>query len=163
MRFFFLVSLALLAVPSVAQQVKDMYPRLAKAQKYDSEGFTPIDCFAGQVKVRGKRVARELFSVLLPDDNKKCCGTIVRNARTDKHGHFLVEPMGEGEYYAQFHFKGVEHLASFAILEGYNRCDGSDYVRINFSDPKEAQVQEYIWINDSGRECEEYEPQCYRK
>jgi hypothetical protein len=164
MKFFFLVSLAFLAgLPSVAQQVKDMYPRVAKAQKYTSEGFTPVDCFAGQVKVRGKRVTRESFSVFLPDENKKCCGATVKTAQTDEHGHFLVEPMEEGEYFAQFHFKGVEHIASFAIFEGYKRCGGSDYVQINFSDPDKAQIQESISINDSGRECEENEPQCYRK
>ncbi len=163
MKSFFLVLFVLLAMPSVAQQMKDMYPRWTKAQKYAAEGFKPLDCFAGQVKVRGKRVTREQFSVFLPDDDKKCCGTLVKSARTDEHGHFLVEPMREGEYFAQFQFKGVEHVASFAIIEPYDRCNGSDYVQINFSEPSKAQIQESIWINDSGRECRENEPQCYRK
>jgi hypothetical protein len=153
-------------MPSIGQEklrMEDSYPRWAKAQKYLGTGFQPIDCFAGQVKVRGKRVTREPFSVFLPDDNKKCCGTLVKSARTDEHGHFFIEPLQEGEYFAQFQFKGVEQVASFAIIESYNRCDGSDYVQINFSEPSKAQIQESIWINDSGRECEDNEPQCFRK
>jgi hypothetical protein len=106
---------------------------------------------------------REPFSVFLPGDNKKCCGTPVRSARIDDHGHFFVEPLREGEYFVQFQFRGVEHVASFAIVETYDRCGGSDYVQINFTEPNKAQIQESIWINDSGRECEESEPQCYRK
>ncbi len=143
--------------------MEDSYPRWAKAQKYVGTGFQPIDCFAGQVKVRGKRVTREAFSVSLPDGNKKCCGTLVKSARTDEHGHFLVEPMREGEYFAQFQFKGVEHVVSFAIIDTYARCGGSDYLQINFLEPSKAQIQESIWINDSGEECRENEPQCYRK
>ncbi|MGA9354816.1 MAG: carboxypeptidase-like regulatory domain-containing protein [Terriglobales bacterium] len=139
------------------------YPRIAKAQKYTSEGFTPVDCFAGQAKVRGKRVKRELYSVFLPDDNKKCCGTPVKSARTDEHGHFFVEPLREGEYFVQFQFKGVGQLASFAILESYESCSEAAYVEINFSAPSKAQIQESIWINDSGQECEGNEPQCFRK
>jgi hypothetical protein len=68
-----------------------------------------IDCFAGQVKVRGKRIMREPVSVFLPDDNQKCCGTLVKNARTEEHGLFFVEPLREGEYFAQFEFRGAEH------------------------------------------------------
>ncbi len=163
MKFFLVASLALLVMPSLSQTTKDMYPRLTKAQKYAAEGFTPVDCFGGQVKVRGKRIMREPFSVFLPDDNKKCCGTLVKSARTDEHGHYFVEPLREGEYFVQFQFGGDEHVASFAIVETYDRCRGSDYVQINFSDPNKAQIQESIWINDSGRECRESEPQCYRK
>jgi hypothetical protein len=113
--------LLLLATPSVAQQPAEMYPRWAKAQRYAAEGFKPVDCLAGQVKVRGKRIAQEPFSLFLPDGDKKCCGTLVRSARTDKHGHFVVEPLQEGEYFAQFHFKGIEHVASFAVLASYDQ------------------------------------------
>ena len=143
--------------------MENSYLRWAKAQKYVGTAFQPIDCFAGQVKVRGKRVTREPFSVSLPDSNKKCCGTLVKRTQTDEHGHFLVEPMREGEYFAQFQFKGVEHVVSFAIVDTYDRCGGSDYVQINFLEPSKAQIQESIWINDSGEECRENEPQCYRK
>ena len=143
--------------------MEDSYPRWVKAQKYVGTVFEPIDCFAGQVKIRGKRVTRQPFSVFSPNGNMKCCGTLVKGARTDKHGHFLVEPMQEGEYFAQFQFRGVEHVVSFAIIETYDRCGGSDFVQINFSEPSKAQIQESIWINDSGEECRENEPQCYRK
>jgi hypothetical protein len=47
MKLFLVVSLALLVVPSVSPQAKDVYLRSAKAQKYAAEGFTPVDCFAG--------------------------------------------------------------------------------------------------------------------
>ena len=135
----------------MAQQAEQMYPRWAKAQRYAAEGFTPVDCFAGQVKVRGRRIAQESFSIFLAEGCKKCCGTPIRSAQTDKHGHFVVEPLLEGEYFAQFHFKGVEHVARFAILAGYDRCGASDYVQVNFAEPNKAEVLESIWINDSGR------------
>jgi hypothetical protein len=93
MKHFLIVLLASLVMPGIAQSNQDMYPRLEKAQKYDSEGFALIDCFAGQARVHGKRIKREPFSVFLPDSKKKCCGTIVKNARTDEHGHFVIEPL----------------------------------------------------------------------
>jgi len=143
--------------------MENSYPRWAKAQKYVGTVFQPIDCFAGQVKVHGKRVTRQPFSVFSPNGNMKCCGTLVKATRTDEHGHFLVEPMQEGEYFAQFSFRGAEHAVGFAIIETYARCEGSDYVQINFLEPNKAQIQESMWINDSGEECREDEPQCYRK
>ena len=62
-------------------------------------------------------------------------------------------------------FRGNRRInpITIAIVESYDRCGGSDYVQINFSDTNKAHIQESIWINDSGRECEENEPQCYRK
>ncbi|MGA7686185.1 MAG: hypothetical protein WCC32_18825 [Terriglobales bacterium] len=163
MKCFFVLLVGLLAMPGLAQSAQDMQARLAKAQKYDSDGFTPIDCFAGQAKVRGKRIMQESLSIFVPDGNQKCCGALVKSTRTDVHGHFFVEPLREGEYFAQFQFKGVKHVAGFAILESYDRCGESDYVEINFSDPAKAHIQESVWINDSGEECSENEPQCFRK
>jgi hypothetical protein len=142
--------------------MEDMYPRWTKAQKYAAAGFQPIDCFAGQVRVRGKRVTRQPFSVFSPNDNLKCCGTLVKSSRTDEHGHFFVEPMSDGEYFAQFEFKGVQHTTNFAIVQSYAHC-GSEFVEINFSDPNKAQLKESVAINDSGEECGENEPQCYHK
>ena len=158
----FLLLLALLT-PNFPQTAEEMNARLAKAHKYTAEGFTPVDCFAGQVKVRGKRIAQESLSVFLPDDGGRCCGSLVKSTRTDKHGHFVVEPLQEGMYFAQFQFKGAEQVARFAILESYDRCNGADYVEVNFAELNKAQIQEFIWINDSGEECEENEPQCFRK
>ncbi len=96
-------------MPDVAQgqsQPTDSYPRWTKAQKYAAEGFKPVDCFAGQGRVHGKRIVRQPFSVLATNDDMKCCGKLLKSARTDEHGHFLIEPMSEGEYFAQFEFKG---------------------------------------------------------
>jgi len=118
------MSLLLFALPGIAQEkprMEDSYPRWAKAQKYEGTGFQPIDCFAGQVKVRGKRVTRQPFSVFSPNGNVKCCGTLVKGARTDEHGHFVVEPLQEGGYFAQFQFRGVDYAVSFAIIETYDR------------------------------------------
>ena len=53
-------------------------------------------------------------------------------------------------------------MASVAIIERDDRC-GNEYVAINFSDPKNVQIQESIRINDSGEDCRENEPQCFRK
>jgi hypothetical protein len=138
-------------------------PRWAKAQEYASRGIEPLNCFAGQVRVRGKRVIRQQFSVYLPNVEMKCCGTLVRSARTDAHGHFFVEPLKEGEYFAQFDFKGVQYVAAFGIVQNYESCSESGHVEINFSDVNKARIQSFIDINDSGDECQAKEPNCFRK
>ena len=70
--------------------------------------------------------------------------------------------MDEGEYFAQFEFKGVQYVANFAIIDTYQRCDGT-HAEIDFSDTNKAKIQSYVDINDSGEECQESEPKCYRK
>lgn len=165
MKACFLCLLALSVIPTIGQEdsrMKEMYPRWAKAQKYAADGFKPLDCFAGQVRVRGKKVKRETFSVFLPDPDKKCCGPLVKSGRTDQHGHLLVEPMQEGEYFAKFEFKGVQYTENFAIVSSYRRCDGT-HVEVDFSDVNTAKLQAYVDINDSDEPCRETEPQCYRK
>ena len=162
MKSFFLVLLALLAMPGVAQQMKDMYPRWTKAQKYAAEGFEPLDCFGGQARVRGKRIVRQTFSVFAPNSDMRCCGEVIKTARTDEHGHFLAEPMAEGKYFAEFEFKGVQHITSFAIIDSYQRCDGT-HVEVEFSDANKAKIGSFVDIDDSGEPCRESEPRCYRK
>jgi len=165
MRSSLLLLALLYALPSMAlgqSQSNDLYPRVTKAQRYTAEGFQPLDCFAGQARVRGKRVARQPFAVFGPNGDMKCCGRLVKTARTDEHGHFLTEPMEEGEYFAQFEFKGARYTTNFAIIESYQRCDGT-HVEINFSDPNNVKIQSYVDIDDSGQECQENEPRCYRK
>jgi hypothetical protein len=165
MKVCFLCLLALSVIPTTGQEasrMEEMYPRWAKAQKYAAEGFEPLDCFAGQVRVRGKKVTREQFSVFLPDPSKKCCGPLVKSLRTDEHGHFLVEPMQEGEYFAEFEFKGVWYTENFAIINSYRRCDAT-HVVVDFSDANTAKLQSYVDINDSDEPCRQSEPQCYRK
>jgi len=68
--------------------MKEMYPRWAKAQKYTTDGFKPVDCFAGQVRVHGKKVTTEPFSIFLPDRDKKCCGSLVK--RKDRRAWALL-------------------------------------------------------------------------
>lgn len=165
MRASFLCFLVLSAILTTGQEdsrMKEMYPHWAKAQKYAAEGFKPLDCFAGQVRVRGKKVTRGPFSVFRTDPNKKCCGPLVKNGRTDAHGHFLVEPMQEGEHFARFEFKGVQYTERFAVINSYQRCDGT-HVEVDFSDVNTAKLQTYVDINDSDEPCRESEPQCYRK
>ena len=139
-----------------------MMARLKKAQTYAAEGFEPVSCFAGQVKVEGKRPSRQPFSLFAPDLEKKCCGTRLKSARTDQHGHFLVEPLPEGEYFAKFNSNGSDNLVSFAVVESYERCDGT-HLEISFLKTGKATIQDHIDINDSREDCQEYEPNCYRK
>ncbi len=142
--------------------MQESYPRWAKAQKYAAKGVAALDCFAGQVRIRGKKLKERPFSVFVPNAEMKCCGRRVNRAQTDDYGHFLVEPMDEGEYFAQFEFKGVPYVANFAIISSYQRCDGT-HIEIDFSDTNKAKIQSYVDINDSGEECRQDEPQCYRK
>lgn len=136
--------------------------RLKKAQAYSSEGFEPVFCFAGQVKIETKRLSRQPFWVFAPDQDRKCCGTLVKSARTDQHGHFLIEPLPEGRYFAKFKANGSDDLVSFAVTESYERCDGT-HLEITFSKAGKATIQDHIDIDDSEEGCQAYEPQCYRK
>jgi hypothetical protein len=77
-------------------------------------------------------------------------------------GHFLVEPLPEGRYFAKFKSNGSEDLVSFAVVRSYDRCDGS-HLEINFSKAGKATIQDHIDINDSGEPCQASEPLCYRK
>jgi hypothetical protein len=100
--------------------------------------------------------------VLAANDEKKCCGAMVRTGHTDRHGQFVVGPLAKGRYLAKFEAKDSEHTLSFAVPESYKSC-GSSFVTINFSDPKKQTVQSFIYINDSGDDCQENDPACYRK
>jgi len=72
-----------------------------KAQTYDSQGSQPILCFAVQVKVVGKRLPRKSFALFSPDQDGKCCGALLKSAWAEQHGHFLVEPLVEGQVFRQ--------------------------------------------------------------
>jgi hypothetical protein len=139
-----------------------MLARLKKTQAYASQGFEPVSCFAGQVKVQGKPLSRQPFSLLTPDADMKCCGKSLRNGQTDRHGHFLIEPLAEGRYFAKFKSGDSDEVAGLAVVHSYERC-GSTHIEINFSKAGKAIVQDIIDINDWGEDCKEYEPQCYRK
>ena len=155
----FLISIT--AMYPQSNQSDAMMARWKKAQ-YASERFEPISCFAGQVKVEGKRLARRPFSLFAPDERQKCCGTLLKSAKTDQHGHFLVEPLPEGRYFVKFKSKSSDDLISFAVVQSYKRCDGT-HAEINFSKTGKGTIQDHVDIDDSGDDCEEYEPHCYRK
>ena len=108
MKRLFTLALLLLSTKGFAQDAAQMKARLAKAHEYTAKGFHPVDCFAGQVRVRQKLLSRESLTVFRPNAEMKCCGETVKNARTDSHGHFVVEPLAEGGYFAQFETKGTE-------------------------------------------------------
>jgi hypothetical protein len=156
----FLVSAT--AIYAQFNQPDDMMARWKKARSYASEGFEPVACFAGQVKIEGKRLSQQSFSLFAPNQDRKCCGTLLKSARTDRHGHFLLEPLPEGRYFAMFKTSGSDDLVSFAVVQGYERCDGT-HLEINFSKSGKGTIQDHVDINDSGEVCQEYEPDCYRK
>jgi hypothetical protein len=159
--------LAVLLVSTTAAYQESNQPdatmvRWKRAQAFALEGFEPVSCFAGQVKVRGRRVSRQPLSLFAVDREMKCCGTLLKSAQTDQHGHFLIEPLPEGRYFAKFQYKGSDNLVSFAVVEGYQRC-GSTHLEINFSAAGKRKIQDYIDINDSGEDCKDSEAHCYRK
>ena len=62
-------------------------------------------------------------------------------------------------------FKSAESndlLISFAVVESYERCDGT-HLEINFSKTGKGTMQDHVDINDSGEHCQASAPQCYRK
>jgi hypothetical protein len=42
-----------------------------KAHQYMAKGFHPIDCFAGQIRIRGKRLSRQAFTLFQPNAEMK--------------------------------------------------------------------------------------------
>ena len=73
-----------------------------------------------------------------------------------------MEPLPEGRYFAKFKSKGSDDLVSFAVVQSYEWCDGT-LLEINFSKTGKGTIQDHVDISDSGEDCQEYEPQCYRK
>ena len=103
-------------------------PTVARAQSIHAanvDTFTEGWCFAGLVRANGKRLTYSAFEVSVPKDELSCCGTLVRRGKTDQHGHFLIEPLSAGRYYAKFKSHGIEEAVGFAVREGYARCDAS--------------------------------------
>ena len=127
-----------------------------------SEGFEPVYCFGGQIKSNGKRLRLRTFSLFTPDTDMKCCGTLLNNGRTDQHGHFLIEPLPQGRYFVKFNTDNSEAVVRFAIVRGYEQCKGA-HVEIGLSKAGQPAILNYIDINDSGEECQESDPHCFRK
>ncbi len=139
-----------------------MKARLAKAQEYMAKGFYPVDCFAGQARVRQKRLSRRSLTVFRPNAEMKCCGEAVKNGRTDGHGHFVIEPLAEGEYFAQFEADGIEYAASFAVMQDYDRC-GAEFVELDFSAANQYSLQTFVAVDGRQEDCSEDAAACYRK
>ncbi|MGA7462962.1 MAG: hypothetical protein WBW69_22195 [Candidatus Korobacteraceae bacterium] len=165
MKHLLALALLFLSLKAVAQneaETKAMYPRMAKAQAYEAKGFHPLDCFAGQVRIRGKRLSRQSFIVFRPDGDMKCCGEKAGVGRTDTHGHFLLEPLREGEYFAVFDSNGTQYTASFAVIDSYQRCDGT-HVELNFTAANQCSLQTYADVDYNESDCSEDDAACYRK
>ena len=154
--------MASMSAQQPSSQTPDFYRRYNQAQKYVGSGFDTVDCLAGQALVGGKPLKDQVYSILRPTSDMKCCGDSVASGRTDHHGHLLVEPLEEGKYFAKFQLKGITYVAKIAVIDSYKRCDGS-FVTLDFSSPDQVKVQNAVVINDSGEECSESAPECYRK
>src|SRR5260370_39752346 len=113
--YVFILLFPMYRIAQVQSHANDL-PPWEKARKYSSEGFQPLDTFAGQATVRGKRIASQSFSIFAPGGDMKCCGEVVKIARTDKHAHFFIEPLAVGEYFAELEFMGIQYITSFAVL-----------------------------------------------
>ena len=162
MKHLLAAALLLSSLTVLAQDGDQTYSRTAKAQEYGAKGFHAVDCFAGQIRIRGKRLSWQPFTIFRPNAETKCCGGIVKNGRTDSHGHFLVEPLAEGEYFAQFDNKGAKYTVNFAVIQDYPKCQAT-HVELNFSAPNECAVQTYADMDYSETDCSEDSPACYRK
>lgn len=135
--------------------------RWKMAQQYAKAGYTPIDCFAGQVRLgNGRRLSRGAFSVNKPDGSK--VGSSV-TSETDKHGHFVIEPLAAGEYVARFLFKGRAYVSKFAVMESYESCSGSAHIEILLSEHGSGTIRTFVDIDDSGESCVESQPNCFRR
>jgi hypothetical protein len=160
MRIPAIIPLVLLACIALAQTPNAAVT--AATRDVSSEDFTPVNCFAGQVRIRNRRLARQSFSVFNATNALQCCGTQVASGKTDIHGHFFVEPLAVGRYFAEFAAKDGKHQISFAIRKAYLRCSEVGRIEVNLLNPKKRTLEEFVDINDSGEPCIDGEPQCFR-
>lgn len=157
-----LVLSSLTALAQDAAQTKAIYPHMAKAQEYAAKGFFPLDCFAGQVRVRGKRLSRQSFTLFRPIAELKCCGEKIAVGRTDAHGHFVIEPLSGGEYFGVFDSEETNYTVRFAVIQSYQRCDGT-HVELKFSAANQCSLQTYADVDYNEKDCSEEDAACYRK
>jgi len=135
----------------------------AHAQVGNTANFPPLRCFAGQIRVDGKKMKRRPYQLFKAKDDSSCCGDLVKTGRTDEHGHFFVEPLNKGRYYAKFETQEAERTVSFALINTYKKCDAS-FVEIRIAKDGSTSVQNYVGVDEAGGpECDENEPSCYRK
>jgi len=127
-----------------------------------SEGFYQVQCFGGQVRVNGKRLTYRSVEVLAPNEDGTCCGKLLRKGKTDQHGHFLIEPLDAGNYYARFDSRGVKDVVGFRVLHGYDKCQAG-HVEIGFLPDGRNTIQQYIDLDLDLSDCDPEEAACYRR
>ncbi|MGB8886288.1 MAG: hypothetical protein WCC87_06160 [Candidatus Korobacteraceae bacterium] len=144
-----------------------VWPCSAHSQSAESQAqqpgeFQQVWCFAGQIRVNGKRLTRQPFEVFAAKDNLACCGELIKSSRTDEHGHFLVEPLLAGKYYAKFENRSSEEIVSFAVRQNYQKCDWS-HLEIKFLPDGKSTMQEYADVDYDKKNCNQDDPACCRK
>jgi hypothetical protein len=137
-------------------------PHSNQVQEEQAAAFQPVWYFAGQVRVNGKRLKRGLFEVFAPNDDLTCCGKLIKASRTDKHGHFLVEPLSAGKYFAKFKTCNSDEVVSFSIKQDYKRCNGL-HLEIKILPDGKSTLQQYVDVDYDQKECSEEDAACYRK
>ncbi len=138
------------------------YSQSNHAQPQQSEEFQHVWCFAGQIRVQGKRLVRKPFEVFTPKADLTCCGELIKSSTTDEHGHFLVEPLSAGNYYAKFQSRNSEEIVGFAVKQNYKQCDWS-HLEIKILLGGKTTMQEYADVDYDKKNCNEDDPACYRK
>jgi hypothetical protein len=136
--------------------------QLTTSQVSQGERFERIWCFAGQVRVNGKQLTFRSVQVFVPNNDQACCGKLVRQGKTDQHGHFLIEPLEAGEYYAKFDNRGQQEVVGFGVLQRYDKCDAG-HVEIRFLPDGRSTIQQYIDLDVDLSACDPEEAACYRR
>ena len=127
-----------------------------------TEHFHQVSCFAGQVRVNGKRLTFRSFEILEPENEGTCCGKLVRKGKTDQHGHFLVEPLDAGQYYAKFNNRSNEEVIGFRVLHRYDKCEAG-HLEIKFLADGRNTFQEYIDLDVDLSDCDPEEAYCFQR
>lgn len=128
-----------------------------KNQKLAANGFPPVTRWGGQAKLRGKLLVGQPYTIVRNGSDAP-----IAQAHTDQHGHFLVEPLTQGEYIARFEVQSQRYSVKFGIPNGYQRCEQASHVEIHFDDNKKPLLQTFLDINDSGTPCTPSAPECFR-
>jgi hypothetical protein len=150
----------------VAAMFAVIAPALLAGQTHDdglpsSKKFTSIKCFAGEVRVDGKRLTFQSYEVVLSSEKGECCGGVVRKGKTDQHGHFVIEPLQAGTYYAKFNSRGREDIVGFRV-SSYDKCRGG-HVEIKFLPDGTSTIQQYLDLDVDMSDCDPEQASCFRR
>lgn len=133
----------------------------AHSESPSGEKFTSIYCFGGQVRSNGKRLTFRSYEIVIPNEQGGCCGNLLRKGKTDQHGHFLIEPLPTGTYYARFEIGGREDVVGFRV-SAYDKCDGG-HVEIKFLPDGNSTIQQYIDLDVDMSDCDSEQAYCFRR